>query len=77
MKYAGKQFTGDFVHIGDHQEQSLRCSEGGGKGSTLQGTVNGTCCACLTLHFGNLYSLAENVFPAIGRPLVNKLSHVG
>ena len=32
---------------------------------------------CLGLHLGYLNDLAENIFSAIGRPLIHVLCHVG
>ena len=43
MKYAGKQFARDLVHVGDHQKKSLRCGESRGKRAGFQRSVN---CAC-------------------------------
>ena len=36
MEYAGEQFTCNLVHIGNHQQQALRCGVGGGEGTCLQ-----------------------------------------
>ena len=35
MEHARQHFASDLVHIGDHQEQALRCGVGGGQGTGL------------------------------------------
>ena len=42
VEYARNQLTGNLVHVRNHQEQTLRSSEGGGQCTSLQRTVNGT-----------------------------------
>ena len=75
MEHAGQQLTGDLVHIGDHQQQTLGSSVGGGQGTGGQRAVNGTGCAGLGLHLNDLNGVAKNVLTASGRPLVNVVSH--
>ena len=36
MEYARQQLTSNLVHVGDHQQQTLRCGVGGGQGTSLQ-----------------------------------------
>ena len=45
-----RQFAGDLVHVGNHQQQSLRGSESGGKRTGLQRAVNRARRAALALH---------------------------
>ena len=75
VEYARKQLACDLVHIRDHQEQALRCGIGSGQSAGCQRTVNGTCCACLGLHFDNLNGGAEDVLLTLCRPLVNVVCH--
>ena len=42
VEYTGQKLAGDLVHVGDHQQETLRCGVGGGQGSGLERTVNGT-----------------------------------
>ena len=79
---AGQQLAGDLVHVGDHEQQTLGCSVGGGERTGCKRAVNGACGACLGLHFHNLYSLAEDVDSRLaenvlvgGGPGVCDLSH--
>jgi len=71
----GEKLTCDLVHIGDHQKKTLRSSEGGGKSTCCQRTVNGTCSTRLRLHFNYLYLVVKNVLETGSRPSICKLSH--
>ena len=44
VEYARQEFTCDFVHIWDHQQQTLRSCVSRSQGTCLQRTVNSTCC---------------------------------
>ena len=77
VKYAGQEFAGDFVHVGDHEEESLGGGVGGGEGSGLKGSVEGSGGAAFGLHFDNSDGLAEDVLSALGGPVVNDFSHGG
>ena len=50
VKDARQQFTGDFVHVGDHQQQPLGGRIGGGERPGLQRAVDRACRAGLRLH---------------------------
>jgi hypothetical protein len=41
---------GDFVHVGDHRQEPLRCGESGGERTGLQSSVEGSGGAALALH---------------------------
>ncbi len=75
MEYRRKKFAGDFVHVGDHQEQTLRCSIRGGEGTGLERTVHCTGSTAFRLHFLYKDCLAEDVLAACCRPLVDVFSH--
>ena len=75
VEHCGQQFTGDLVHVRDHQEQALRGGVRGGEGTGVERAVHSTGRAGLCLHFLHLYGRAENVLSAGSRPLVNIVGH--
>ncbi len=77
MEYAGKQFAGNFIHIGNHQQKTLRCCICCCQRTSSQGTMYCTGRTCFGLHFYNFYSLSEKVLFAIRCPIVCFLSHWG
>ena len=72
---AGEQLACNFIHIGDHQQQALRCGVGGGQGAGGQGTVDGTGSASLGLHFDDLDRIAKDVLLTLSRPLIHVVGH--
>ena len=76
MKYAWQQLTGDFIHVGNHQQQTLRGRIGSSQRPCLQRTVDSTSRAAFRLHFNDFNSLSEDIFLPLCRPGVNMLSHV-
>jgi len=52
MEDAGKQFTGNLVHVRDHEQKALGTGKGGGQRATGQGTVHSTGSASFGLHLG-------------------------
>ena len=75
MEHGGKKLARHLVHIGDHEEQTLRSGVGGGKGTCVEAAVDSTCCAGLSLHLLHLDSAAEDVLLTLCRPLVNEICH--
>ena len=75
MEHGGQQLTGNLVHVGDHQKQTLGCGVGGGQGASGQRAVDGTGSTSLGLHLHNLHGLAEDVLPASSGPLIHIVSH--
>ena len=73
----GLQAAGDLVHVGDHQQQALGGSEGGGEGAGGQRAVDRAGGPRLRLHLGDAHRLAEDVLPAGGAPLIGQLRHDG
>ena len=71
MHDAGEILCGDFIHVGDHQEQTLGCGKGCSQCAGHQASVY----SALGLHFGDFYRLTEEILPACGSPLVNMLCH--
>ena len=72
---AGEQLACNFIHIGDHQQQTLRRGVGGGQGAGGQGTVDGTGSASLGLHFDDLDRIAKDVLLTLSRPLIHVVGH--
>ena len=75
MEDAGEQLACDLVHVGDHQQKTLRSSVGGGECAGVQGAVHCAGRAGLCLHLLHLDGAAEDVFLSLCRPLVNKVCH--
>ena len=75
VENCGQQLTGDLVHIGDHQQQTLGCGVGGGQSTGSQRAVDSTGGTGLGLHLDDLNGVAEDVLPTGGRPLVHVVSH--
>ena len=50
VEHRGGQFARDLVHVGDHQQQALRCGEGGGERTGLQRAVQRAGRAAFALH---------------------------
>ena len=63
------------VHVGDHQQQTLRSGVGGGQSTSGQRAVDGTCSTSFGLHLNNLDGVAKDVLPAGSRPLINVVGH--
>ncbi len=75
VENAGKELTGDLVHIGDHQKKTLGSGKGGGQSAGGKGAVNSARSAALGLHLGDADLLTEQVDPALCAPLIGNLCH--
>ena len=75
VEHTGKEFTRNFIHIGDHQQQTLRCGERRSQCTSLQRSVHGTSGTAFTLHFLHEHSFTKHVFATLSRPIVDILSH--
>ena len=75
MEHGGQKLTGDFVHIGNHQQQTLGGGVGGGESTGLQGAVDSAGSAAFRLHFLHQDCFAEDVLASCGRPFVDIFSH--
>ncbi len=75
VQHAGQALAGDTVHGGDHQHQALGRGKAGGQGAGLQCAVTGAAGTGLGLHLHQAHRLAEDVFPAVGRPRIGVLRH--
>ena len=75
MEDAREQLARDLVHVGDHQQQTLRRGERRGEGTALQRAVHGAGGTGLGLHLHDLHRLAEDVLAALRGPLVHEFGH--
>ena len=73
----GRQLARDLVHVGDHQEQSLRGREGRRQRTGLQRAVHGARGAGLRLHLDDIRDVTPEVFASLARPLVARSSPIG
>ena len=67
--------SGDSVHGGDHEHQTLRSGIGGRQGSGLQSTVHGTARSGLTLHLHQLHRLSEQILFPVSCPVIHMVRH--
>ena len=77
MDDAGAEFAGDLVHVGDHEQQTLRGGEGRSQASTLQSSMHGADCAAFTLHLHHVRNRAPDIGLAIRGVLVTEFAHWG
>ena len=75
MEYAGEQLSGNLVHIGNHQQQTLRRSERCGEGTSLERAMYGSGSTTLGLHFLYHYCVTKKVLTALSGPFVHMLRH--
>ena len=77
MEHAGQELAGDLVHVRDHQQKALGSGEGGRQSARGKRAVHGARSTGFGLHLSDAYLLAEQVQPAVGRPVVCNLRHRG
>ena len=77
VEHAGQHLAGNFIHIRNHEQQTLRRSEGRCQGTSLQRTVHRTGGTGLTLHLCDRRDIAEHIFLAVRYPLVEQFCHSG
>ncbi|KAF5044330.1 hypothetical protein DSECCO2_492900 [anaerobic digester metagenome] len=75
MEDARKQFAGNLVHVGDHEQEALGTGKGGGQRAAGQGAVDSAGRTGFGLHLTDQNLLIENIQPALSRPLVRDLTH--
>ena len=69
------EFPGDFIHVGDHQEQPLGSGERGTQRAGQECSVQGTGGTAFGLHFHHTGNRAPQVFHSGGRPFIGELRH--
>ena len=75
MEDGREHFTGDLVHIRDHQEQALAGGVGGGESTCAQAAVDGTGGTGFGLHFDDLHRFAEHVLHVAACPFIGVFTH--
>ena len=75
MEHAGQQLAGDFIHIGNHEQQTLRGRVGGGHSARGQGAMHGAGRASLGLHLTDLDGGAEDILLTSSGPLIDQICH--
>ena len=75
MNHGGSEFPCDLVHIGDHQEKTLRCGKCRPQTPCLQRSVQGASRPTFTLHLNNGWDCAPDVLTALVLPLIGPLAH--
>ncbi len=73
----GGKFACDLEEVGDHEQEALGGSEGGAKGTGLEGAMHGAGGSALALHLGDERNGAPDVLTAFFAPLVGPLGHGG
>ena len=59
MDDAGRELAGDLVHVGNHQQQTLRRGEGGRQAAALQSSVHCRHGAAFALHFHHVGNVPQ------------------
>ena len=77
VEYGRCLFTGQFIHIRNHQKQALGSGKGGGIGTCGDGTVYCTCSAAFGLHFYDFHFFSKDIGSVLGNPFVHALCHRG
>ena len=75
VEYARQEFTGNFEHRRNHQQQALGSCIGSGQSTSLQRAVASTCSTGFRLHLNDINGVAENVFLTFCSPFVNLFCH--
>jgi len=75
MKHRGGQLPGNFIHIRQHQQQTLGCRERRRQRPGLQGAVHSSGGAALALHFHNRRNVAPDIVYTLRSPLIGPFGH--
>ena len=75
VKHHGHQFSGNLVHVGDHQQQPLGGRKGGGKCPRGETPVNSAGSTGFRLHLRHIQHLAEDILASVGCPLITIFAH--
>ena len=77
MEDPGEEFAGNLVHVGNHEQQTLRGGKGGGQRTSGKAAVYGACGTCFGLHFPYGHGLPHEILHALGGPLIYMFTHHG
>ena len=77
MNDVAGQLPSDLVHVGDHQQQSLRRGKCSAEGARLQCAMHGASGPALALHLGDQWHGAPDVLASRCLPLIGPLRHGG
>ncbi len=72
-----RQLAGDLVHVGNHQQKTLRCRKRRRQRPRLQGAMDGAGGTALGLQFDDPGNAAPDVDLTLCRPLVGQFAHAG
>ena len=61
MKCSRREFACDFIHVGDHEQQTLRGGEGRRQGARLERAMHRSCGAAFALHFDDVGDAAPDI----------------
>ena len=75
MEHGGGELAGDLVHVGDHQQQTLRRREGRRERARCERTVDGAGGAAFALHLDDGGDRTPDVRLRMGGELVARLGH--
>ena len=75
VKDCRAEFARDLLHVGDHQQQPLRCGERGRQGTGLERPVDRAGGAGFTLHFHHRGNGVPEILHPSRRPLVGPFAH--
>ncbi len=75
MKNAGKQFAGNFIHVGNHQQKTLGSGISACQGTSRKHSMYRARGSGFGLHFPHYDLLAKNVFRALYAKLVHDFRH--
>ncbi len=75
VEHGREHFTGDLVHVRDHQQQALRGGVSGGERACAQRPVHGAGSPGFGLHFGNGDHVAKHIYLTLAGPDVSVLTH--
>src|SRR5689334_286907 len=77
MNHRRSQFSGNLIHVWNHQQQALSGGKCGGQRAALQSAVQGTGGPSFTLHFYNPRHRGPDICTPLRRPLIRQLTHGG
>ncbi len=75
VKHHRRQFAGDFVHVRNHQQQTLRRGERGALRAGLQRAMDGARRAAFALQLDDRGHGAPEIFQTTRRPIVRPFAH--